>query len=100
MPSLMLTPVPPCIHQHTPCGLLAPNSTSPALPCLPLVHRNPSPYPLTSTKICFSFFFFIFPLHFKPLQHNVATVVPCAHLGHHRNHCHCTCAGPIACTTY
>src|SRR6266702_1342945 len=76
MPSLVLIPAPCCTRQHTPCGSLAPNSTSPALPCLPLMHKNPTPYPLNSTKICFSFFFFIFPLHFEPLQYNVATVVP------------------------
>ena len=77
----MLTLAPHCTCRHTPCGSLAPNSTSPALPCLPLVHRNPVPYPLNSTKICFSFFIFIFPLHFEPLQDNVATVVPPRALG-------------------
>ncbi len=77
----MLTLAPCCTHRHTPCGSLAPNSTSPALLCLPLVHRNPAPYPLNSTKICFSFFIFIFPLHFEPLQDNVATVVPLCALG-------------------
>src|SRR6266702_1884547 len=81
MPSLVLIPAPCCTRQHTPCGSLAPNSTSPALPCLPLVHRNPAPYPLNSTKICFSFFFFFFSLHFDPLQDNVATVVPPPALG-------------------
>ncbi len=80
-PSLMLTLAPCCTRQHTPRGSLAPNSTSPALPCLPLMHRNPAPYPLNSTKICFSFFFFFFSLHFEPLQDNVATVVPPRTLG-------------------
>ncbi len=77
----MLTPAPRCTRRHTPRGSPAPNSTSPALPCLPLVHRNPAPYPLNSTKICFSFFFFFFSLHFEPLQDNVATVVPPRALG-------------------
>src|SRR6266702_45009 len=74
----MLTLVPCCTCQHTHCGSLAPHLPS---HCLPLVHRNPVPYPLNSTKICFSFFFFIFPLHFKPLQDNVATVIPPHTLG-------------------
>ncbi len=77
----MLTLAPCCTCRHTPCGLLALNSTSPALLCLPLMHKNPAHYPLNSTKICFSFFIFIFPLHFEPLQNNVATIIPLHTLG-------------------